>query len=85
MVEILCLHYRLHSGSHQIILFTHKDLAASESGFFSKDIYMTASNPTAVSLEFEIFAPELLVSTQFNKVLATKTMAEAKFSIGDWF
>ena len=35
----------LHSGSHQFILFSRKDLAASESGFSSEDIYTTAWNP----------------------------------------
>ena len=33
------------SGSHQFILFTHKDLATSESGFSSEDICTTARNP----------------------------------------
>ena len=44
VVEILCRHYTLHSGSHQFILFTHKDLDTSESGFSSEDIYTTARN-----------------------------------------
>ena len=44
VVEILCRHYTLHSGSHQFILFTHKDLATSESGFSSEDIYTTVRN-----------------------------------------
>ena len=41
VVEILCRHYTLHSGSHQFILFTCKDLAASESGFLSESLLGT--------------------------------------------
>ena len=43
--RFLCRLYTLHTGSHQFILLTRKDLAASESGFSSEDIYTTMRNP----------------------------------------
>ena len=44
----------LHTGSHQFVLLTHKDLATSESGFSSEDIYTTMRNPPHTGLYWSL-------------------------------
>ena len=48
--RFLCRLYKVHTGSHQLILLTREDLATSESGFSSEDIYTTIRNQPHTSL-----------------------------------
>ena len=46
-------------------------------------INLVPRDGTAVSLEFEISALKISLSTQFNTVLSTNSMSGSNYSIGD--